>query len=456
MSSVSDAARAPARAVVIAAPASGSGKTTLTLALLRHLRETGTRVASLKVGPDYIDPAFHHVASGRPCLNLDPWAMRSATLEAVLDAASQGADIVLVEGVMGLFDGATASAGSTAGVAAALALPVVLVVDAGAMAASAAAVVQGFAGFRAGVKVAGVVYNRVGSARHAELLVEATASIGVPVLGCVQRDPALALPDRHLGLVQAREHPDLEPFLERAARIVGAAVEVEALLALARAPTPMVMDAPRHFVSDAPPPLPPLGQRIAVAHDDAFAFAYPLTLEGWRRAGAELLFFSPLADEPPAESADAVYLAGGYPELHAGTLAAATRFRDGLRASARRGAAIFGECGGYMALGEYLVDADGEAHEMAGLVPLTTTFAERGLTLGYRTARTVADSPLGPAGTRFRGHEFHYAKIVREGRGDDIEPLFQCGDARGRDLGAHGARVGNVAGSFVHLIDRED
>ena len=512
------------RGLVIAAPASGSGKTTVTLALLRHLRERGVRVASLKVGPDYIDPAFHAAASGRACLNVDPWAMRESTFAAAVGAASEDADLVVVEGVMGLFDGATADEGSTADVAAALGWPVVLVVDASAMAASAAAVVHGFASYRAGVNVAGVIYNRVGSDRHAELLVEATEGTGVPeyvegardpepsrstgsskarapgsagsqpamardpstvgagktpappggwqsrsirgpsgsvrnqagvpVLGCIRRDPALTLPDRHLGLVQASEHPNLERFLTTAARVIGTAVDVDALLGLARCgPFPTTTDPVAAGTEWPTASLPVLGQRIAVACDEAFAFAYPLVLDGWRRAGAEVLPFSPLADEAPSPSADAVYLPGGYPELHAGRLAGASRFIEGLRTAAARGTLVYGECGGYMVLGDSLVDADGETHAMAGLLPIATTFAERGLTLGYRAAHTLAGGPLGSAGAGFRGHEFHYARVLR---GDGDEALFRCADARGRDLGPAGRRIGRIMGSFVHLIDRMD
>ena len=476
------------RGLVIAAPASGSGKTTVTLALLRRLRDRGVRVGSLKVGPDYIDPAFHSAASGRPCFNVDPWAMREATLRAALAAASRETGLVVAEGVMGLFDGATADEGSTADVAAALGWPVVLVVDASAMAGSAAAVVHGFASYRRGVDVAGVIYNRVGSDRHADLLVEATVKTGLPVLGCLRRDPGLALPDRHLGLVQAAEHPDLERFLRGAARTIGSAIDVDALARLARPAPPETFGAeaapartspaPAPAPAAAPDPgaaapgaedgsgtrtgagaaeaaasLPVLGQRIAVARDEAFSFVYPLVLEAWRRAGAEVSTFSPLAGEPPSPGAGAVYLPGGYPELHAGRIAAARPFLAGLRAAAGRGALVYGECGGYMVLGESLVDADGEAHAMAGLLPVATTFAERRLTLGYRTARSLARGALGPAGTGFRGHEFHYARVLREGGG---EALFRCADARGRDLGPVGRRVGPVMGSFVHLIDRMD
>lgn len=436
------------RGFVIAAPASGSGKTTVTLALLRHLRDAGVRVASLKVGPDFIDPCFHAAASGRPCFNLDPWAMRASTFAAAIAAASHEAELVIAEGVMGLFDGATAHEGSTADVAAATGWPVLLVVDAGAMAASAAAVVHGFAGFRSDVEIAGVVFNRVGSDRHAELLREASAKTGVPVLGALRRDPALSLPDRHLGLVQASEHPDLEGFLSHAADRVSAALDIEALMALPR--------CARIRASSPPPssacatPLPVLGQRIAVARDRAFDFAYPLVLEGWRRAGAEVSMFSPLADEAPPAAADAVYLPGGYPELHAGRIAGARRFMSGLRAAAARDAAVYAECGGYMVLGESLTDAQGESHAMAGLLPLETTFAERGLTLGYRSAAVLADGPLGGAGAAFRGHEFHYARVLRE---DGDSALFRCADAKGRDLGTTGRRAGNIMGSFVHLVD---
>ena len=462
-----EALPAMTRGLVIAAPASGSGKTTVTLALLRHLRDAGVRVASLKVGPDYIDPAFHAASSGRACFNLDPWAMRDSTFASAVAAACEDAELVVAEGVMGLFDGATADDGSTADVAARTGWPVVLVVDASAMATSAAAVVQGFAGFRADVDVTGVIYNRVGSDRHAELLVEATAKTGLPVLGCLRRDAELALPDRHLGLVQASEHPHLERFLRTAAETIADAVDIEALMDLpsrcrpdrpghdpdadsrATTATPLAFDP--HRTAEPPLQLPVLGQRTAVARDEAFAFSYPLALDGWRRAGVEISTFSPLADEAPPPGADAVYLPGGYPELHAGRIAAARRFMAGLRAAAEAGAVVYGECGGYMVLGERLVDAGGNSHAMAGMLPIATTFAERGLTLGYRDASTLAGGPLGREGARFRGHEFHYARVLHE-RGDSA--LFRCTDSRGRDLGNAGRRAGKIMGSFVHLVDR--
>lgn len=442
------------KGLVIAAPASGSGKTLITLGLLRQLARRGLDVVSAKVGPDYIDPAFHAAASGRPCRNLDGWAMREATLAAQLGALAAGGAVAVCEGVMGLFDGAAVAPGmgargATADIAGLTGWPVILVVDARAQAASAAAVVRGFATHEPDVGIAGVIYNRVGGAAHAEILRNAQAATlpHIPVLGCLPRGAALALPERHLGLVQALEHPDLEAFIEGAAEMVAEHLAVDALVALAGD------GAMPGTVSGAQgAPVPPLGQRIAVADDAAFAFAYNHVLDGWRGAGAEILPFSPLADDAPAADADAVYLPGGYPELHAGRLAGNGRFLAGLRDAGGRGAAVYGECGGYMVLGRVLTDADGVAHVMAGLLGVETSFQARRLHLGYRRARLVATGMLGAGGSGFRGHEFHYATIFEE----EGEPMFHISDAAGRDLGDAGLVDGRVAGSFVHLIDAEN
>lgn len=429
--------------LIVAAPASGSGKTVVTLGLLRALRRAGVAVVSAKAGPDYIDPAFHAAATGAACINLDIWGMRDTTLAALAGNLGHDADLVVCEGVMGLFDGAADGSGSTADLAARTGWPVLLVLDVAGQAASAAAVYEGFARHRADVTVAGVLCNRVGGPGHVRMLQAAfaAASPAPAFLAFLPRDPGLVLPERHLGLVQAREHESLDAFLDRAAGRVTENVDLGAIRGFAR---------PSTCAPGPVRPLPPPGQRIAVARDDAFAFAYPAVLDGWRAAGAAVSFFSPLADEAPAGDCDAVYLPGGYPELHAGRLSANRSFRDSLRHAAGRGAAVFGECGGYMALGDGLVDETGTRHAMAGLLPLECSFQSRRLHLGYRRLRTQADSPLGPAGVRFTGHEFHYATVTTEGPGN---PLFAAEDARGENNAACGLVSGTVAGSFLHLID---
>lgn len=432
--------------LIVAAPRSGSGKTFVTLGLSRALRNRGHRVAAAKVGPDYIDPSFLSAASGLPCCNLDSWAMRPATLAAEIARFEASADITLCEGVMGLFDGAGATgAGSTGEIAALTGWPVVLIVSLEGQAASASALIEGFAHHQRDVTIAGVIFNRVAGERHAAV---ATAALRrtmpeLPVLGALSRAGNLELASRHLGLIPAGEHQSLDPFLDRAAGAIRESIDIDTLIGLAR--------PSRLAVTSGDPPLPPLGTRIAVARDRAFVFTYEAVLEGWRTAGAELSFFSPLEDATPPLDAHAIYLPGGYPELHAGRIAANRNFLGGLRRAAQRGAAVYGECGGYMVLGESLVDADGISHAMAGLLPLKTSFAARKLHLGYRGATLAAGGPLGSAGQRFRGHEFHYASIIGEGEG---ATLFHIEDANGTTLGPAGRVAGNVAGSFLHLIDR--
>jgi cobyrinic acid a,c-diamide synthase len=427
------------RGLILAAPASGQGKTTVTLGLLRAFADRGRPIAAAKAGPDYIDPQYHRAAGGADCVNLDPWAMRPALVAKLAAAAAADADLLLVEGVMGLFDGAVEGGGSTADLAAMLGLPVVLVVDARGQGQSAAALVAGFAGHREGCRIAGVVFNRVGSARHADLLTNALSETGVPVLGAVPAAEDLFLPSRHLGLVQAGERADLPDFIGRAAAAVATHVDLDALAALA---CPL-----KHEAKEAPD-LAPLGQRIAVAHDAAFSFVYPHLIEGWRRAGADIVPFSPLAGDGPAADADAVFLPGGYPQLQAGRLATNHAFLDGLQEAAGRGMTIYGECGGYMVLGRGLTDADGTRHAMAGLLPLETSFADRKLHLGYREAKATSGAPW--SGT-LRGHEFHYATVVEEG---PAEPLLSVRRSGANEFEPSGLRVGTVMGSFVHIVDR--
>ena len=430
--------------IIIAAPSSGSGKTVISLALLAALKQSGCDVASAKVGPDYIDPAFHTAATGRPCYNLDPWAMRTEMLAGLCAALSQSAELVVCEGVMGLFDGANNGAGSTADLAALTGWPVVLVVDVRGQAASAVATVRGFASHREDVDIRGVIFNRVGGEAHRRVIEtamrDALPTIGL--LGFAPRSEGLMLPERHLGLVQAREHQTMGPWLKNAARLLSKEIDLAAFKCLAW---------PFSGPSRAPQaPLPPLGQHIAVARDDAFSFTYENVLEGWRRQNAEISFFSPLDNQGPAPSADAVYLPGGYPELHAGRLAGNRIFLEALKKASRE-AFIFGECGGFMVLGESLIDDTGARHRMANLLPIETSFANPKLRLGYRRAKTTIETPLGPRGAGFCGHEFHYSSASLQSNG--AAALFECEDATGSDIGSMGLIVGRTAGSFLHLID---
>ncbi len=430
--------------LLIAAPRSGSGKTTLTLGLMRAFARRGLRVGGAKSGPDYIDPAFHAAATGRPSVNLDAWAMSPNLLADLAARAGAGCNLLLCEGLMGLFDGVpgeTGRSGSSADVAAALALPVLLIHDVGGQSQSAAAQIKGCVDYDPRIRIAGVILNRVGSERHRRLVADAVAGFGLPVLGALPRSDAIALPERHLGLVQAGETGELDRRLDAMADLVAAHVDLDAVLALASPNRPA-------GVASSAKPLQPTGQRIAIARDAAFSFLYPHVLAGWREAGAEVSFFSPLDDEPPPSDCDSAWLPGGYPELHAGRLAAAFRFLDGLRDFART-RPIHGECGGYMVLGQTLADANGTVHAMAGLLGLSTSFSTRKLHLGYREGRLLADSCLGPAGSRLRGHEFHYATELSDG-GDDA--LASVTDAYGAPPAPSGTRRANVTGSFFHMI----
>ena len=430
--------------LLVSAPASGTGKTTVMLGLLRAFRDEGLAVQPFKSGPDYIDPAFHLAAAGRASFNLDTWAMDDALLSAVA-ARAAGADIVVAEGSMGLYDGVAKPGalghGSSAETARRMGWPVVLVIDVGGQAQSAAATALGFREYGARVygdlPFAGVILNRCASPRHERLTRLGMEEAGLPILGVLPRRGDLTLPERHLGLIQAVEHPDLDAAIAGYADFLKAHVDIDAIRAAARgAPIPAAGALPR-----------PPAQRIALARDEAFSFTYPHILEGWRAAGAEIIPFSPLADEPPAPDADLVWLPGGYPELHGGRLAAAATFRAALRAHAET-RPVHGECGGYMALGAALIDKDGARHEMAGLLGLVTSYEKRKFHLGSRLATLREPMPGHAPGARLRGHEFHYSTIVEE----PDAPLAEILDAEGAPTPETGSRRGKVTGTFFHLI----
>jgi len=432
-----------ARCLLISAPASGAGKTTLTLGLARAFRDRGLVVQCFKSGPDYIDPAFHAAATGRVSVNIDSWAMERAEIERLV-ARGGDAGLVLAEGSMGLFDGVAvpgrSGTGASADVAGMMGWPVLLVLDPAGQAQTAAAVAAGLRDFRADVQIAGVVLNRVASPRHEDLVRRAMTQAGIAVLGALPRHAPIALPERHLGLVQAEELTRLGDLIAEVARFVAAHVDLEAVLRLADCgwTVPGEKGAAR---------ITPPGQRIALARDAAFSFIYPHVIESWRAAGAEILPFSPLSDEGPREDADVCWLPGGYPELHAATLAANRRFKAALRTFAKT-RPVHGECGGYMVLGSGLVDAKGVRHEMTGLLGLETSFAKRRMHLGYRLAELAAAMPGHDCGVHLRGHEFHYATILSQ----PDAPLATVRDANGAEIAETGSRRGRVSGTFFHLI----
>ena len=377
--------------IIISAPASGAGKTTITLGILRALRDKGLNVSAAKIGPDYIDSKFHERASSGRCVNLDSWGMNKPQLQYLAGETSKDSDIFVIEGVMGLFDGALQSGesgnGSTASVALELGIPIILVVDASSQAQSVAALASGFLNHDKRLNFAGVILNRVNSQRHGKILKSALSDSGIKVLGIIPSDNDLNLPSRHLGLVQADEINALEQFIQKASESISSNVDLRAIKDASQSSISSSTEA--HF-------LKPFGQHIAVARDLAFNFAYTHTLENWMRLGAKLSYFSPLDNEAPDNSCDAIYLPGGYPELFAEKISKNTTFLDSLRLAGTSGKFIYGECGGFMVLGQTITDAAGTSFAMSGLLDLKTTFENPKLSLGYPVSYTHLTLPPTP------------------------------------------------------------
>lgn len=456
------------KALVLAGTHSGCGKTSVTLGLLRALRRRGLRVQPFKAGPDFIDPGLHAVAAGRPSHNLDTWMMPEPALRGVFARHAQGADVVLVEGVMGLFDGRSGAdeAGSTAHLAKVLGqpsvLPICLVVDAKSQARSVAALVQGFARFDPALALAGVLLNRVGSGRHEALLREALAPLRneAPVLGCLRRDEAVALPSRHLGLVTAADALAAETFsldatLDALADWVERGVDISALLAGLPELSLPESSLPKLPLASPPPsgmPSPGRPVRLGLARDRAFCFVYEENLRLLTEApGVEIIPFSPLADAALPPDLDGLLLPGGYPELAAQELAANEPMRAAIRAFCLSGRPVWAECGGYMYLMESLADAEGRVWPMCGVVPARAVMRPRRAALGYREARTLSLGPLGPAGTVLRGHEFHYSAL-ESGSKSTVGGGGHAWTLKASDgsEAPEGWAMGNIVGGYFH------
>jgi len=416
--------------VVVAGTSSGVGKTTVATGLMAALRARGLTVANAKVGPDFIDPGYHALATGHPPRNLDSWICGEDAIRPLAARAGAGADVLVVEGVMGLFDGAASDGpeASTASIARLIDAPIVLVVDAGAMSGSVAALVHGFVTFDPKLQVGGVILNRVGSDAHEDMLRRALEPVGVPVLGVLRRDESLTWRDRHLGLVPVVEHADdVRHSLDRLATAVASGVDLDAVLALAAT-------APTADVVRPPTPEKVGAARIAVAAGAAFDFVYRDNLEALEAAGAELLPFDPLVESAVPDGAQALYAGGGFPEVFAEALADNRPLLDDVR---RRNLVVWAECGGLLWLARSL-----DGHPLAGVVPADARMSGQ-LTLGYRRAVPSVDTPVAPAGAELRGHEFHYSTIDPAG---DALTL-----ATRREMVSGGFASRRMLASYLHL-----
>lgn len=430
--------------LVIAGDRSGSGKTTVTLALLAALSRRAGTVQSFKVGPDYIDPMFHQAVTGRPCRNLDPVLTSEAYVSECFWRHAPTADYALVEGVMGLFDGASGreEVASTAHVARLLDLPVLLVLDASRLSRSIAAIAHGYRSFDPRVKIAGVVLNRVGSDRHLELLKEALHSIAIPILGVLRRQDNITIPDRHLGLVPTDELDGLPSIFDRLAHLGNTGFDWETLLPLLQTPNPQ-LEGRREKARSTPNP----NLRVAIARDRAFSFYYADNLDFLQQIGVQLVPWSPISDCQLPEKISGLYFGGGFPEVFAAELSANLPAREAVKAAVESGMPTYAECGGLMYLARALIDFEGYSRAMVGVLPTTAVMGGT-LTLGYRQALALQDSPLLPAGSRVWGHEFHRSHLQNL----PPSPLFQLhGFSPAFIPTTEGWKLHQLHASYLHL-----
>jgi cobyrinic acid a,c-diamide synthase len=436
------------RGFLIAAPQSGSGKTTVSLAIMAAFARRGLAVAPFKCGPDFIDPGYHRLVTGRPSINLDGWMCPADFVRETFHLHSSGADVAVIEGVMGLFDGIGSSSGegSSAQIAEITGAPVVLVVNARGMAASAAALVKGFADFDPRVRLAGVIFNNVGSNAHGEILRQSLAAAmpALAVFGCIPRNESLAIPSRHLGLVTAEDNPLAAGFVDRLAGIAEECLDLDGLAGLG-CDSAQPADCSRLVVpKSGPESRAESAVRIAVARDRAFCFCYADNLRLLRGAGAEIIFFSPLDDCTLPPDIAGIYLPGGYPEFHADRLSANVGIKRAIMSAIRADMPVYAECGGLIYLTEGLADAG----DFVGVFPARARMLPKRKALGYRQVEFCADSIIGPAGTVARGHEFHYSEIAA--LPDDILRNYRV-TRQGRELAGEGYCYRNCLASYIHL-----
>lgn len=426
--------------IVIAGTQSGAGKTTIVTGILAALRQRGLKVQSFKAGPDYIDPGYHRLASGRPAHNLDSWLTPAELLPEILAEEAGEADIALVEGVMGLYDGGRQGISSTAEIAKIIKAPVLLVIDAKSMGASAAAIAKGFRDYDPEVQVAGVLLNRLGSDTHEAMIREAMAGIDMEVFGALRRDESLQMPERHLGLLPVEENQE-RALIDRMGQAAAQQIDWDKLLALARSAAPL--PAVTHTKVERQ-----YNCRIGVARDEAFSFYYPASIKVLKRLGAEIVPFSPLHDEK-LPAVDGLFIGGGFPEMFAGQLTENKALRRELKERAEAGMPMLAECGGYMYLMESLQDFNGQEHEMAGVFSGQAVMTPKLQMVGYVEAELQKDNLLGAAGTKLRGHEFHFSKEGKPMAAAEAPFVFR--KLRNNSEYPAGQQVKNVLGSYLHL-----
>jgi len=433
--------------LVIAGTHSGAGKTTFTLALLAALQRRGRRVQAFKVGPDFIDPGHHTLITGRPSRNLDGWMLGRDLNRQIFCSAAIDADLSIVEGMMGLFDGSSSTneIGSTAELAKQLQAPVLLVIDGSAMARSAAAMVLGYAHFDPNLRVAGVLFNRIGGEGHYRLLKEAVESTtDIPVLGYLKPDAAVSIPDRHLGIATAIEHGS-SVIYESLARAANETIDLGRVEAMAHTAKDLACESANHAFAVRAAAEGKI--RVGVAYDAAFCFYYAENLELLKAAGAELIYFSPLHDQA-LPNVDLLYLGGGYPEIHASRLADNAAMRRAIGAFAARGGAIYAECGGLMYLTQSILDGEGRSHEMVGVFPANAVMRPSGFTIGYREVELTRPCLLGEDGLKAKGHEFHYSALTATGA---LDYACQVTNAQGDRKGQDGLIAGNTLALYTHV-----
>lgn len=430
--------------LIIAGTNSGVGKTTIVTGLLGALKRKGLQVQAYKIGPDYIDPSYHRLASGKNTHNLDTWLVPADKISSLFINTAAGNDIAIIEGVMGLYDGGKGGISSTAAISKLLKTPVILVIDAKSMGESAAAIALGYKLYDQEVNLAGVIINRAGSQSHCDLVSSALANINIPVLGCLFRNDSLHMPERHLGLTPAAENKDHQAAVDAMIGQIAHSLDLSAILALANSALPLHSEETAKTIYD------PLKQvQIGIAQDEAFSFYYPESLEILHQYGAVLIPFSPIHDQELPANIHGIILGGGFPEMFVEQLEANSTMRNSLLQAAQKSMPIYAECGGFMYLSQKIIDFTGKDYEMVGAIPGTCLMETKLQTVGYVEAKSLSNNILGSSGMKLRGHEFHFSRMTPQ-----VDPFpwaFEFKKMRTGQTYHGGFANKNILASYLHM-----